>query len=282
MKIFTWTNLAIFILFISVIGLAVYTVRKPSEKFEQKSPDEAYLTWVSHTEYIAGDSTGQAIISVSDYKGRPLNASCLFSLVYPDNTFVFTDYPMNPSIIAGNYYRIFTVPNTFGVYTEFVNCSIQLNPAVNVSASKSNSIHVNPAFDFLVNISQNITNIHEQINNLSIDINNNFTVIENKIDNLSVNIYNNFTALNDSITNNFNYTNQLIMNVSTNVTNFRNEAYTWYIDIISRIYDCCQRWIEELGKLGTLGGNVIQRLPTGGGTSQSNIPSWLKKIIGGD
>ena len=271
MKIFTWTNLAIFILFISIIGLAVYTINKPSEKFEQKSSDEAYLTWVSHTEYIAGDSTGQAIISVSDYKGRPLNASCLFSLVYPDNTFVFTDYTMNPSIIAGNYYRIFTVPNTFGVYTEFVNCSIQLNPAINISGSKSNSIHVNPAFDFLVNISQNITDLKQEFINFTVDVQNNFTYTDWLIEQIS----NNCTA-------NLNYTNQLIINTSTNVTNFRNEAYTWYIDIISRIYNCCERWIEEIGKLGTLGGNVIQRLPTGGGTSQTNMPSWLKKIIGGD
>jgi hypothetical protein len=273
MKIFTWTNLAIFILFVSLIGLAFYTINKPSENFEQKSPEEAYLNWVSHTEYIAGDTTGQGIISVSDYKGRPLNASCLLSLVYPDNTFVFTDYAMSPSIIAGNYYRIFTVPNTFGVYTEFVNCSVQLNPAINVSGSKSNSIHVNPAFDFLVNISQNITDLKQEFVNFTVDVQNNFTYTNWLISQVNESI---------NISADLNYTNQLIMNVSTNVTNFRNEAYTWYIDIISRIYNCCERWIEEIGKLGTLGGNVIQRLPTGGGTSQTNMPSWLKRIIGGD
>ena len=283
MKI-SFTNIIIFLLFLSVLGLGYYVATKPSEVFQDKSPNEAYLNWVSHTEYIAGDSAGQAIISVSDYKGRPLTADCKISLVYPNHTFVFTDYIMIASIIDGNYYRTFTVPNTFGVYTEFVNCTIQLG-LVNISASKSNSIHVNPAFDFLVNISQNITAIHEQINNLSIDMKNNFTNIENILNNMSVDINNNFTYTNNLIAYNFNNTNWLIINTSANVTNtitnFRNEAYTWYVDLANRVYQCCQKWVEEFNNVFKNFGQVIQVVPNGGGVTQSQ-QSWWKRIIGGD
>jgi hypothetical protein len=272
MKI-TWIHITLAILILSVVGLGIYTFKRPVQVFEQKSPEEAYITWVSHTEYIAGDSQGQAIVRITDYLGRPLNASCLMSLVYPNHTYVFTDYAMSSSIIVGNYYRIFTVPNAFGVYTEFVNCSIELRPSYYVSGSTSESIHVNPAFDFLVNISQNITTIHEQINNLSIDMKNNFTNIENKIGNLSEDMDNNFTYTNSLIINSTN-------NITQNMTNFRNEAYNWYVDIINRIYQCCQKWADELKNL--IPSNIIQKVPLGGGVTQTQAKSWWKRIIGGD
>jgi len=276
----------IFTLFLLVCGLFYYVYTKPYEVFVEKSQDEAYVTWVSHTEYIAGDSTGQAIVSVTDYMGRPLNASCNLSLLYPNKTFVFTDLPMSPSVIAGNYYRVFTVPNTFGIYVEFVNCSVVLRPNTNVTASKSNSIHVNPAFDFLVNISQNLTRIEQKIDNLSIDMQNNFTNIENLLNNLSVNMNNNFTFWGNNMTWNFNYTNELIKNASqnctANITSFRNEAYTWYVILRQDIYNMYQRWIDEIDRLLTDAfglGQIIQRVPTGGGATQQE-KSWLDRILG--
>ena len=278
----TWTNISIFIILFFLIGLTIYVVRKPSEVFENKSPEEAYLDWVSHTEYIAGDSQGQAIIRVTDYRGRPLNASCNLTLVYPNHTYVFTDAVMSPSIVFGNYYRYFIVPNTFGVYTEFVNCSVEVRPSLYIEGTSSNSIHVNPAFDFLVNISQNITQIQQQLNNISTsignlsqDMNNNFTYTNSLIGNISSNI-----------TLDLNYTNTLIINstnnITENITSFRNEAYTWYITLRNDIYNCCQRWIDALNDLvSKMGlGQIIQRLPTGGGVTQKD--SIWKKIIGGD
>jgi hypothetical protein len=275
-----FTTLSIMILFVCVIGLGAFILFRPVEVFEQKSPEDAYINWVSHTEYIAGDSFGQAIIRVSDYKGRPLNASCNITLVSPSHTYIFTDSYMSPSIIYGNYYKQFTVPNTFGIYTEFVNCSVQLNPSTWVFGSSSESIHVNPAFDFLVNISQNITYLQDYLENFTYDVNNNFTYIDwliSQINNTCGNVSVNCTA-------NLNYTNQLIINstnnITQNITNFRNEAYTWYNILRQDIYNVLQKWIDALNNM--LPSNIIQKVPLGYGVTQTETPNLLKRIIGGD
>jgi hypothetical protein len=276
----TFTNISIVVLFLAVLGLGAFVIFRPVQVFEEKSPDEAYIDWVSHTEYIAGDSDGQAIVRITDYKGQPLNASCNLTLVSPSHSYVFTDALMSPSIIYGNYYKTFTVPNTFGVYTEFVNCSVQLHPSVWVHGATSESIHVNPAFDFLVNISQNITYLQDFINNMTQDMDNNFSYTNWLIQQI------NMTCGNVSLncTENLNYTNQLIINSTSNITtqisNYRNEAYTWYVDIRNRIYQCCQKWLEDLTDL--IPANVIQGVPLGSGATQGqDVPLW-KRIIGGD
>jgi hypothetical protein len=69
------------------------------------------------------------------------------------------------------------------------------------------------------------------------------------------------------------------MNVSTNVTNFRNEAYTWYQILRQDIYNIVQRWIDAVNGLAT---NVVQKVPLGGGVTQNtNVPFW-KRLIGAD
>jgi hypothetical protein len=266
-----WQNVSITFLFFAVICLGILVVTRPVEVFEEKDPDESYITWVSHTEYIAGDSDGQAIVRISDYKGKPLNATCNLTLVYPNHTYVFTDAPMSPSIIYGNYYKVFTVPNAFGVYTEFVTCNINLRPGLWVLGNSSNSIHVNPAFDFLVNISQNITYLQDYLENFTVDVDNNFTYTNWLI-----------SQINASISTDLNYTNQLIINSTNNITvqinNTRNEAYTWYFDLRSRIYQCCERWADELNNL--IPNNLLDVVPTGGGITQNTQRSLLDRLIG--
>jgi len=275
----TFTNVSIIMLFILVLGIGAFVVFRPVQVFENKNPDEGYINWVSHTEYIAGDSEGQAIVRITDYLGRPLNASCNLTLVSPSHAYVFTDYLMSPSIIYGNYYKQFTVPNTFGVYTEFVNCSIMIRPSFWVHGASSESIHVNPAFDFLVNISQNITYMQDFINNMTEDMDANFTYTNWLISQINQTCGN----VSENCTQNLNYTNQLIINstsnISTQMTNYRNEEYTWYVDIRNRIYQCCQKWLEDIENL--IPSNIIEGVPLGSGVTQNqNIPLW-KRIIGG-
>jgi len=109
---------------------------------------------------------------------------------------------------------------------------------------------------------QVIYNFLQSMNtNISIDMVNKATYIENLI----IDLRNNMTW-------NFNNTNY-------NITTFRNEAYTWYVDIQNRIYQCCQKWLEDINDL-LPSGQLMDALVSGGRGATQTECGLLDRVLG--
>jgi hypothetical protein len=282
------------IIVIFSIGLTFFLLNKsPStnpKNETQLNEDKAYLTWVSGTEYIAGDSFGQAVVEVQDYKGRPLNASCNLTMLYPDQTFVFIDAPMTLSSLAGHYYKDFTVPNTFGIYVEMANCTVTLN-GKDVWATKSNAFHINPAFDYLVqignNITQiqnNITNIQNQINSLSTNMNNNFTYTNNLINSISFNGTQDYILENitQQFQNQTSFINTWFWTIENKIDDFRDTTYNMLNTIYTILVNYITQWVDKAGGIlkDIIGsGASIQGGTQGTGASNPDCGLW-RRILG--
>jgi hypothetical protein len=142
------------------------------------------LIFVSHTEYWSADNF-QTIVRLSDFTGRAIdNATCSASVFYPNKTAYLSNQAMAASAIAGNYYYEGLTSATEGTYEELVQCygtwkGFFFNRTV------SESFHVNPALNFLRNISTSIDAINITVDNsLLFQINSTVTDIATNMSNV--------------------------------------------------------------------------------------------------
>jgi len=117
------------------------------------SEGEGVLKMVSGTEYISGEY-GQVIARLADKNGNPIeNASCFATILYPDKSYFLTDFAMQASAQAGNYYGQFMTPSVNGIYEETITCFYERHG--NTETLKiSSSFHVSPALNFIVEMSR--------------------------------------------------------------------------------------------------------------------------------
>ncbi len=81
---------------------------------------------VSNTEYWSGE-TGQVIARFVNFLGNPITVNnCTTDILYPNSTTYFVqDALMTSSMISGDHYYQFTVPDEEGVYDYKVKCIYQ-------------------------------------------------------------------------------------------------------------------------------------------------------------
>jgi hypothetical protein len=192
---------------------------------EVRSEGNAYIDFVSGTEYILGSGafdTGQVIIRVTDYKGNPLNASCMGSILNPDKTFYVYLQSMTSSTINGNYYMSFSIPSSnTGIFEDYVNCSVTLGSQT-VKVSKSSSFHVAPFDTYFNNISQQIISVNGTCLSVNQTVINAEQNIINQINNSTFNITADLTQIiNDMST----YYSNLVM-IENNQTSVITGAIT--------------------------------------------------------
>ena len=167
---------------------------------------EDELTYVSSTEYVAGDE-GQVIIRLTDYRGNPLSATCVDTIQYPDKTTFTINSPMS-SAGYGNYYHDFTVPAQDGVYTSNVNCTYgarTFTHSKTFHVSLLNSI-IQARFDQLeYNISTSNINILEALNQSEENLKDEIIINRNNIATVQSNLSNQMTTFQSNVESNFTY-----------------------------------------------------------------------------
>jgi hypothetical protein len=265
--------LCISIMFLTIIAYKLEV--KPQVIYaENRTPDNAYVDIVSRTEYYANE-TGQVIVRVSDGLGNPLTASCNASIVFPNKTYWIIDTSLSSSSITGNYYKEVTIPDVLGVYEYYFVCNVTFSGKSQI-VKKSATFHVSIAYQKFQEIIDKLNALNDtlvQMNNTIIQMN---QTIMNEINNLK----NNMTL-------NFNYTNELILNISANNTNSTqdilnelNDLRSW-IDI--KFYELEQKWIDIITNLfeKVLGvpAKEVQRI-IGQTTGVTSDCSLFNRIIG--
>jgi len=239
---------------------------------EMRTKDNAYIDFVSGTEYIAnigGLDQGQVIIRVTDYRGNPLNASCQASILNPDKTFYMSLQPMTNSSINGNYYKTFTIPTTTGIFEDYVNCSVQLGSR-NLKVSKSSSFHVSPTLVLFQNISNQITTLNQTVVDGDLMLNNTVNYVHQDIlDNLNITEGN----LNDTLTTIINNMATYYSNLDMKLDNITSTILNSKDEIISEIeksrsdIEIIQEWLSYMF------GKVSDK-------SLDEGQTWIDKIVG--
>lgn len=249
---------------------------------EVRTDGNAYIDFVSGTEYIAnigGLDTGQVIVRVVDYKGRPLNATCNATILNPDKTYYMTDQLMSPSSIDGNYYTTFSIPSTTGIFEDYVNCSVQLGGRT-LHVTKSSSFHVSPILNLFDNISTQISDLNDTVvdgnNMLNNTINYVHTDIINELGNIEV-------SFNASL-------NQIINDMATYYSNLDMKIDNAETTILNALDDCCDDLLREIGKYKSdieiikewLSYIFAKAVPTEQLEEGEYWDNWLERIIGKD
>lgn len=168
-----WMTLTVIAVFILVSATAIFlflenqklrtqpretepmTLEELPELSEAEYNENVVLQIVSDTEYSPSE-TGQLILRITDIRSRPLSALCFGSIAYPNKTLFITNQSMGASAFSGNYYYNFTVPSTYGIYEEYVECYVNTSFGL-AKATMSSSFHVSDIRDQLVNMTTNIT-----------------------------------------------------------------------------------------------------------------------------
>lgn len=241
---------------------------------EMRTDGNAYIDFVSGTEYIAnigGLDEGQVIIRITDYRGNPLNASCNATIFNPDKTYYITDKMMNQSTLLGNYYTTFSIPTTTGVFTDYVNCSVQLGGRT-LYASKSSSFHVSPILNLFNNISTQIGQLNQTVvdgdNMLNDTINYVHIDILNNLNNTEYTINSTLTQIIDDMSTYYSNLAMMIDNVTSTVISSK-------IEIINAI-ETTRSDIEIIKEwLGYMFGKIAP-------TTLEEGQSWIDKIVGKD
>jgi len=133
---------------------------------------EPYTLWVSHTEYWSSDGPGEnerasTIVRITDYKGEPFNIdSCVANIFYPDKTLYITEGAMQQSGISGNWYRTDPIPTFEGTYEQEVICTYGNGKTVKTSQS----FHVNPALNFIKNVSSQVLSSEAYLQQVNISL----------------------------------------------------------------------------------------------------------------
>ncbi len=124
----------------------------------QKVTKEPEVLWVSHTEYwsssgVGEDEVASTIVRITDYKGTPFDInSCVANIYYPDKSPYVSNGAMSESPVSGNWYRTDTVPTIEGTYEQEVICLYGAGKSIKTSQS----FHVNPALNFIKNVSSEV------------------------------------------------------------------------------------------------------------------------------
>ena len=205
----------------------------------EKSPNDAYLDVISHTEYYANES-GQVIVRISDYLGNPLNATCNATIIYPDKSVWLLDQAMSSSSIAGNYYLTVTIPNVLGVYEYSFDCDVNLYGKP-YSLKKSSSFFVSIAY-------QKFQEILDKLDALNSTFYNQTGAMNSTIMNKLYKIQDEITSVNDTVKATNSSITDLIYNLnSTMNTRFDNleaDIQIKYDNIINAIYNLQQKWLD--------------------------------------
>jgi len=124
----------------------------------QKVVDDPKVLWVSHTEYWSStgpgsDEVASTIVRIMDYKGQAYAMdSCTANIYYPDKSAYVSDGAMSQSPVSGNWYRTDPVPAQEGTYEQEVTCLYGAGKSIKTSQS----FHVNPALNFIKNVSTQV------------------------------------------------------------------------------------------------------------------------------
>ncbi len=116
------------------------------------------VEWVSHTEYwsssgVGSDEKASTIVRLTDYKGDPFAVdSCTANILFPDKTAYVSNAPLAQSGIPGNWYRADSIPAVEGTYEQEVTC----NYGGGKTIKTGQSFHVNPALNFIKNVSSQV------------------------------------------------------------------------------------------------------------------------------
>lgn len=173
---------------------------------------------VSNTEYWTGE-TGQIIARFTDYVGNPISATnCSTSSLYPNQTTFFLNSElMTQSLISGDWYYQFTVPDDEGVYDYAVTC---VYGAQDASVTQSKTFHVNPALNKIKDINSTVLGLESYL----VDINGTVVNIQTTTDNIytdTQDIRANFVT-NEAFRNNITLVTDELTNVRTNLTTLMN------------------------------------------------------------
>jgi len=195
--------------------------------------EEPQISFVSHTEYWSStsDADGEkaaTIIRIVDRKGLPFPVDeCNATILYPNKTAYISNEPMSESGIPGNWYRTDPVPPAEGTYEQEVTCLYG-----NEFVITSQSFHVNPALNFIKNVSADVIASDTRLENINLTITGQIagtqeTIIA-KINTTETNL--------DSLMNNIytNITNQL-NEIDVNTTDLENTIDKINISIIAQI-----------------------------------------------
>ena len=201
---------------LSIFGLLVVSIASISAMYVdgQDIAEKQNFYIVSNTEYWSSE-TGQIIARFTDFQGTPIPATnCSTDVLYPnETTFFLQDELMTQSLISGDWYYMFTVPNEVGVYDYAVTCVYQPN---NKEITKSKTFHVSPALNAIKAINETVVGLETslvEINGILVDIN---TTTTNVYDDTQF-IRNNFVT-NEAFQNNITIVTNDLTEIKTNLT----------------------------------------------------------------
>jgi F0F1-type ATP synthase membrane subunit b/b' len=189
---------------VSVVGAAFNNGERLATDPDE---DEVSVRWVSHTEYWSSSGPGSSelastIIRVTDYRGDPFTVdNCQATVLYPDKSVYVNNQSMSQSGVAGNWYRTDSVPDIEGTYEQQVTCNYGSGKTIKTS----NSFHVNPALNFLKNVSADLLSTSAKLSNVNISITgtveNAQASINTNIDTAETNLDNLMDSINESLSN---------------------------------------------------------------------------------
>ncbi len=234
--------------------------------------NEPYVTWISHTEYWSSSGPGSnevasSIIRVTNYKGESFDGvtGCKVTILYPNKTPYISNKEMVESGIAGNWYRTDPVPTTEGTYEQLVTCTYGAGKTIKTSQS----FHVNPALNFLKNISLDILATSVKLSNVNLSIT---ATVNNAKDEIKTEIFNAETNIKNLMnTLNTNLSNQLASTKSDLSTQMKNINLSLSADV-GNAKDAIQ---TQLSNLNYSISNLIIKLNN---ELKSDLVSYLKDI----
>jgi len=186
---------------------------------------ESKLSYVSSTEYIAGDE-GQVIVRLTDFSGQPITiATCTDNIQYPNKT-IFLTQTMTLDTQFSNYYHNFTVPTKEGVYTSNVVCSYA---GKNVTASKTfhisllNSVMQQRFSALNVTITEQHLQELSKLDNITYNLTQEITQNRNKIQSAQTNLSQQINTVSNQLQQNITEVINLINNLNQSQTTNKNE-----------------------------------------------------------
>ncbi len=160
--------------------------------------EKLVMKMVSGTEYVSGEG-GQIIVRLEDNNGGPLNEmDCIVSVFSPNKSFFINESTMKNSASPGNYYMVFAVPDTPGIYEEFITCSYG-----GTSLQISSSFHVSLALNTVMGMSKEqiiqYANLMATLNSTNVSIVGEIEDLYKRLILLENNVNGRFAQLDDSI-----------------------------------------------------------------------------------
>jgi hypothetical protein len=112
-------KIVVLVCLVIVLAIASFILIASSNRV---SAQEFTINIISGTEYDVGNM-GQLVVEIRDKNFNPINATCFFTIFYPNKNYFVSSGNASGITDVGTYFYTFQVPSVEGVYEYSVSCT---------------------------------------------------------------------------------------------------------------------------------------------------------------